>query len=129
MEAWRDRGAYAQSDYPRTEFGWSAEQSLRTGKYLYIQAPRQELYDQVADPKADQNMASLSPAVAAALATQLEAFRQKTGSQRKAPTTALDPAAQEKLGALGYMAGSRDDSEDRPLTKVPILRTKSSWPT
>jgi arylsulfatase A-like enzyme/cytochrome c-type biogenesis protein CcmH/NrfG len=111
VEAWRDRGAYAQSDYPRTEFGWSAEQSLRTGKYLYIQAPRQELYDQVADPKADQNMASLSPGVAAALATQLEAFRQKTGSQRKAPTTALDPAAQEKLGALGYMAGSRDDSE------------------
>jgi arylsulfatase A-like enzyme/Tfp pilus assembly protein PilF len=111
VEAWRDRGAYAQSEYPRTEFGWGAERSLRTGKYLYIQAPRRELYDQVADPKADQNMASLSPAVAAALANQLEAFRQKTGSQRKAPTAALDPMAQEKLGALGYMAGSRDDSE------------------
>jgi arylsulfatase A-like enzyme/Tfp pilus assembly protein PilF len=111
VEAWRDRPAYAESEYPRSNFGWSAERSLRTGKYLYIQAPRQELYDQVADPKADQNMASLSPAVAAALATQLEAFRQKTGSQRKAPKAALDPGAEEKLGALGYMAGSRDDSK------------------
>jgi arylsulfatase A-like enzyme/Tfp pilus assembly protein PilF len=111
VKAWRDRAAYAESEYPRSEFGWSAERSLRTGNYLYIQAPRRELYDQVSDPKADQNMASLSPAVAAALAAQLEAFRQKTGSQRKAPKAVLDPAAQEKLGALGYMAGSRDDSK------------------
>jgi arylsulfatase A-like enzyme/cytochrome c-type biogenesis protein CcmH/NrfG len=112
VEAWRDRAAYAQSEYPRTEFGWSAERSLRTGKYLYIQAPRRELYDQVGDPRADRNMASLSSAVAAALATQLESFRQKTSSQRKAPKAVLDPAAQEKLGALGYMAGSRDESKE-----------------
>ena len=103
--------AYAQSKYPRTEFGWSEERSLRTGKYLYIQAPRRELYDQATDPKADHNLASSSAAVADTLASQLEAFRQKTASHREAPKTALDPAAQEKLGALGYMASGKDASQ------------------
>jgi tetratricopeptide (TPR) repeat protein len=103
IEPWRDQ-AYAESEYPRTEFGWSAERSLRTGKYLYVQAPRRELYDQAADPQADHNLASSSIAVADTLSSELEAFRQKTASQREAPQAALDPAAQEKLGALGYMA-------------------------
>ena len=127
MESWRDRTAYAQSEYPRTEFGWSAERSLRTGKYLYIQAPRRELYDQSADPKADNNLASCSAAVVDTLATQLEAFRQKTTSQRDAPKAALDPAAQEKLGALGYMAsgrgvskGSAADQGADPKDKIEI---------
>jgi arylsulfatase A-like enzyme/tetratricopeptide (TPR) repeat protein len=110
MEAWRDRAAYAQTEYPHTEFGWSPERSLRTGKYLYIQAPRRELYDQEADPKADHDLSSSSAAVAGTLASQLQAFRQKTTSQREAPKAALDPAAQEKLGALGYMASGKGAS-------------------
>jgi tetratricopeptide (TPR) repeat protein len=110
-EAWRDRAAYAQSDVPRVEFGWSAEQSLRTGKYLYIQAPRRELYDQAADPKADHDLASSSAAVADTLASQLDAFRKKTANQRETPHVALDPTAQQKLGALGYMASGRNTSE------------------
>jgi tetratricopeptide (TPR) repeat protein len=109
---WRDRAAYAQSDVPRIEFGWSAEQSLRTGKYLYIQAPRRELYDQAADPKAAHDLASSSVAVADTLASQLETFRMKTTSQREAPHAALDPTAQQKLGALGYMASGGNVSQE-----------------
>ena len=56
-DSWRDRPAYAESDYPHIAFGWSALQSLRTGKYLYIQAPRRELYDQTVDPEAEHNLA------------------------------------------------------------------------
>jgi arylsulfatase A-like enzyme/Flp pilus assembly protein TadD len=111
VEAWHDRAAYAQSDVPRIEFGWSAEQSLRAGKYLYIQAPRRELYDQAADPKADHNLASSSAAVADTLASELRTFRQRTTSQREAPKPALDPTAQQKLGALGYMASGGNVSE------------------
>jgi arylsulfatase A-like enzyme len=40
-----DRPAYAETDYPRNTYGWSPLRALRTGKYLYIKAPRQELYD------------------------------------------------------------------------------------
>jgi len=110
-DAWRDRAAYAQSDVPEIEFGWSAEQSLRTGKYLYIEAPRRELYDQKADPKADHDLTSSSVAVADTLASQLETFRKKTASQHEAPRVTLDPTAQQKLGALGYMASGRNVSE------------------
>ncbi|MGA7561237.1 MAG: sulfatase-like hydrolase/transferase [Terriglobales bacterium] len=127
VDAWRDRAAYSESEVPRTEFGWSAERSLRTGKYLYIQAPRRELYDQASDPKADHSLASSSAAVADTLASQLEAFRRKTASQREAPKAAPDPTAQEKLGALGYMAsdkgGSKDSAADQgadPKDKIEI---------
>lgn len=105
-DSWHDRPAYAQADYPHIAYGWSALQSLRTGKYLYIQAPQRELYDEAADPKAEHNLASASAAVADTLAGKLQAFRQKTTSKREAPRMAADPAAQEKLAALGYVASS-----------------------
>jgi arylsulfatase A-like enzyme/Flp pilus assembly protein TadD len=107
-DAGTERVAYAETDYPRTEYGWSSEQALRTGKYLYIRAPRRELYNQTVDPKADHNLAASSAAVADTLASQLEAFRQKTSSNREALKAALDPAAEEALGALGYMTSRRD---------------------
>ncbi|MGA7851043.1 MAG: sulfatase-like hydrolase/transferase [Terriglobales bacterium] len=111
MHAWRDRAAYAQSDVPWIEYGWSAERSLRTGKYLYIQAPRRELYDQETDPRAEHNLSSSFAAVADTLASRLETFRQKTASQREAPQVAVDPAAQQNLRALGYMASGRATSK------------------
>ncbi|MBZ5665983.1 MAG: sulfatase-like hydrolase/transferase [Acidobacteriia bacterium] len=101
----RDRPAYAESDYPHTAFGWSAERSLRTGKYLYIQAPRQELYDQRADPNALHDLSGTSTAVSGTLAGEVNAFRAKTSSSREAPKAAVDPTAQEKLAALGYVSG------------------------
>jgi arylsulfatase A-like enzyme len=126
-KAWGE--AYAESDYARTEYGWSAEQALRTGKYLYIQAPRRELYEEGADANAEHNLASSSAAVADTLASQLEDFRQKTSSQREAPKPALDAQAQEVLGALGYMASTRvvskataADQASDPKDKIEIVR-------
>ncbi len=105
-----ERAAYSESDYPQHTFGWSSLRALRTGKYLFIDAPRQELYDQAADPKAEHNLASTSGAVASTLASQLEAFRQKTASAGEAPALAEDPELQQKLAALGYIAGSTSTS-------------------
>ena len=123
-ESVRDRTAYAESDYPRIAFAWSPERSLRTGKYLYVQAPRRELYDQAQDPKADHNLAPSSLAVADTIASQLEAFRQKTASTREAPKAVLDPAAQAKLGALGYMASGRDVARALPGNEGPDPKDK-----
>ena len=36
---------------------------LRTGKYLFVRAPRRELYDESHDPGAEHNLAATSPAV------------------------------------------------------------------
>jgi len=127
VEPWRDRPAYAQADYPRSAFRWSALQSIRTGKYLYIQAPRRELYDDTVDPKAEHNLAPESAAVADTLAGRIEALQQKTTSQREAPKVTVDPKSQEKLAALGYVAGDSNvpkagasDQGPDPKDKVEI---------
>ena len=115
--SWRNRATYAESDYPQIAFGWSALQSLRTGKYLYVQAPKRELYDQTVDPKAEHNLASTSVAVADTLAGQVHAFLDKTTSKREAPklsdekVAALDPALQQKLASLGYVTGGSHIAE------------------
>jgi arylsulfatase A-like enzyme len=110
---WHDRPAYSQAEYP-LDFGWSALRSLRAEKYLYVQAPRRELYDETKDPKAENNLAVSSGAVADTLAGQLQTLRQKTASQRIVSKSVLDPAAQEKLGALGYMGSGGDTAKTNP---------------
>ena len=107
--AWQDRGAYSQADYGHLAFAWSAEQSLRSGKYLYIQAPRRELYDDAVDPRAAHNLAPASPAVADTLAARLRDFQEKTTNTRQTPKSTMDEAKIKKLAVLGYMA-SRGDS-------------------
>jgi arylsulfatase A-like enzyme/Flp pilus assembly protein TadD len=99
-----DRPAYAESDYPHRTFGWSSLRALRTGKYLFVEAPRKELYDQSADPKAEHNLSPTSVAVTNTLASQLDAFRQKTITSKEAPKVTADPGLQERLNALGYVA-------------------------
>jgi len=103
---WHDRPAYAETDYPHTAFGWSALQSLRTGKYLYVQAPRRELYDEVADAKAEHNLAAESTAAADTLASRLDGIRQKTSSHREAPKAAVDPMANENWPRLDTFQGA-----------------------
>jgi arylsulfatase A-like enzyme/Tfp pilus assembly protein PilF len=104
-EAWPD-WAYAQADYAHLAYGWAALRSVRTGKFLYIQAPHRELYDQSGDPAARDNLAPASAAVAGMLAEKLEVFRQKTTSTRQAPKADLDPATIKELAALGYIVSA-----------------------
>jgi len=98
-----ERAIYSETDYPRRAFGWSTLRSWRAGKYLYVQAPRRELYDQSVDPKALHNLAPESKAVADTVEAQLDAFHNKTSSaQTEQPK--LDPAQAEDLRSLGYLA-------------------------
>jgi choline-sulfatase len=100
-----DRPAYAETDYPYRAFSWSPLQAWRAGKYLYVQAPQRELYDQVTDPGALRNLADKSTAVAATMASQLEDFHHKTSSA--APEQAgITPDQAEKLQALGYITSN-----------------------
>jgi arylsulfatase A-like enzyme/Tfp pilus assembly protein PilF len=113
-----DRNAYAETDYPHRAFGWSALRAMRTGKYLYIQAPDRELYNQTTDPQAAQNLAADSKAVADTLAGQLKDFRDKT-SQTTIELAKPDPEQMQKLAALGYVASdSSSAADDKNLTGV-----------
>jgi len=104
-----DRPAYAETDYPHRAFNWSALRAIRTGKYLYIQAPQRELYNQASDPGETRNVANDSKAVADTLASELDHFRRKT-IQTLVDLAKPDPEQQQKLAALGYVASEASAS-------------------
>jgi arylsulfatase A-like enzyme/Tfp pilus assembly protein PilF len=129
-KVWQDRGAYSQADYSHIAFDWSALQSIRTGKYLFIQAPRRELYEDAIDPGAKDNLAAKSPAVADTLAANMRAFEDKTANKQETPKAKMDEAKMKKLAVLGYMAARADspfaaphDAGADPKDKIEVANT------
>ncbi len=99
-----DAPAYARGDLSHQGFGWSPLESWRAGKYLYIRAPKPELYDLSADPGATRNLAQSSKATLETLASQLQAFDNrfaKDGGTAAGP--ALTSSEMQKLSSLGYV--------------------------
>jgi choline-sulfatase len=122
----QDRSEYAETDYPHRAFGWSSLRAWRAGKFLYIDAPQRELYNQPLDPEASHNLASSSPSVTDTMAAQLEEFHRNT-SRAGQTEVALTPRQAEQLQALGYVSSgsSKPESEEKqrgadPKDKVQI---------
>ena len=120
------RRVYSESSYGHLSFGWSKLQAWRTPKYLYIEAPDRELYDQSADPLALHNAASDSKAIADTAAAQVaEFYRQTKGGAPE--RRRLDMEQSESLRALGYVSSSSgtargEDTEggEDPKQKIAI---------
>jgi len=111
-----DLPAYAETEYPHRAFGWAGIRAMRTGKYLYIRAPKRELYDQTVDKKAEKNLAASSPAVTDTLGAQLDKFYDQTTSYHGKPQQAATTAEQsENLAALGYVSSSAAGQSQDPL--------------
>jgi arylsulfatase A-like enzyme len=99
-----DQPVYSTSDFPQRGFGWSSLESWRAGKYLYIRAPRPELYDLSSDPGATHNLAQSSKATLETIAAQLDAFdRRFSDSGKAAGGTELTSSEMQKLASLGYI--------------------------
>ena len=99
-----DQPVYASADFPQRAFGWSALESWRAGKYLYIKAPRPELYDVSADPGAAHNLAQTSKATLETIAGQLDAFdRRFSDSGNASSGPQLTSSEMQKLASLGYV--------------------------
>ena len=99
-----DQPVYSRSDLAQRGFGWSALESWRAGKYLYIRAPKPELYDLASDPGATRNLAQSSKATLDTMAGQLENFsRRVSGEGGKASNATLSSAEMQKLASLGYV--------------------------
>jgi len=122
-----DQPAYSRSDFPQQAFGWSTLESWRAGKYLYIRAPKPELYDLSADPGATRNLASTSKAILATMASQLEAFDSRFDQQSaKSDNRGLSSSEVQKLASLGYVGLEKQPSSSQsgptgmdPKDKIP----------
>lgn len=111
-----DLPAYAETDYPHRAFGWSSIRSMRSGKYLFVRAPRRELYDDARDPGAEHNLATASPAVTDTLQAQLDQFRDQTSSyHQKSDQPTVTPEQSENLSALGYVGSTPGTASTDPL--------------
>ncbi len=106
-----DLPVYSRSDFPRQAFGWSVLESWRAGKYLYIRAPKPEIYDLSADPNATHNLAQSSKAILQTIAAQLDAFDSRfDNSHAKASGTELSSSEMQKLASLGYVGLQKSPS-------------------
>ena len=102
-----DQPVYSRIDLPPRGFGWSPLESWRAGKYLYIRAPKPELYDLTADPGAAHNLAQSSKAALDTMAAQLDSFdrnydRHFSGEAGKS-SAELSSSEMQKLASLGYI--------------------------
>jgi choline-sulfatase len=99
-----DQPVYSMSNFPQQGFGWSALEAWRAGKYLYIKAPKPELYDLAADPGATRNLAQTSKATLETIAGQLDAFdRRLSDSGTTSRSSELTSSEMQKLASLGYV--------------------------
>jgi arylsulfatase A-like enzyme/Tfp pilus assembly protein PilF len=99
-----DQPVYSRSDLSQRGFGWSPLESWRAGKYLYIRAPKPELYDLTTDPGATRNLAQSSKATLDTMAGQLDNFdRRFSGETGKSSSAQLNSAEMQKLASLGYV--------------------------
>jgi choline-sulfatase len=98
-----DPPVYSRSDLPQRGFGWSPLESWRAGKYLYIRAPKPELYDLTADPGAAHNLAQSSKATLDTMAAQLDGFDRHFSGEAGKSSAELSSSEMQKLASLGYV--------------------------
>jgi len=98
-----DQPVYSRSDLPQRGFGWSPLESWRAGKYLYIRAPKPELYDLTADPGAAHNLAQSSKATLDTMAAQLDNFDRRFSGEAGKSSAELSSSEMQKLASLGYV--------------------------
>jgi choline-sulfatase len=130
-----DQPVYSRSDLPQRGFGWSALESWRASKYLYIRAPKPELYDLTADPGATHNLAQSSKATLDTMAAQLDNFDRHFSGESGKACAELSSSELQKLASLGYAglqksscaaaAVAGTDPKDKIATANKVLEATS----
>ena len=121
-----EQAVYSEAMYSRYHFGWSELIALTDGRFRYIKAPREELYDLQRDPHERDNIAGERPPARQALRGALD--RLVAGQTLQAPTE-VSADARERLQALGYVGAQTDvstapgDTLPDPKDKRQILET------
>jgi arylsulfatase A-like enzyme len=106
-------GVFAESHTPRIQYGWSGLRAFVAGPTKLIEAPRAELFDLVADPHEQQDLAAARPAEVDAARRSLAQLVQR--ARDAAPHVSGERAVSEEemaqLRALGYAASGRRAEE------------------
>lgn len=104
------RRIYSETFYPRIHLGWSELRSLIDDHHHYIQAPKSELYDVVADPHEKNDLSASERRVTASMRAEIAKY--PAGIQE---LQHVDPEDAAKLAALGYLGSVHATSSNEPL--------------
>jgi arylsulfatase A-like enzyme/Flp pilus assembly protein TadD len=119
-----DRPLYAETSFPRYQYRWSDLRSVIVDTLHYIEAPRPELYDLVADPAETRNLLPGRPVPDA-----MTAALQEVGAGIES-TAELTPEELAQLASLGYVGASSEDTgrgDDLPDGKDHIEAAEALW--
>jgi len=120
-----NEAAYSETFYPFSSFGWNPLHALETARYHYIDAPEPELYDLSTDPEEKKNLVAQQTATVAVLKEKLQERQRDRPYAAAAPqSSGLNPEAQEKLRALGYVAYRAPVSAEALAKGLPDPKSK-----
>jgi arylsulfatase A-like enzyme/predicted Zn-dependent protease len=98
-----ETSVYSEALYARYHFGWSELTAITDGRYRYIKAPREELYDLQSDPGERINLAGDRPPQRQTLRGTLDRLTSGARFQAARP---IPVDARERLQALGYVGAA-----------------------
>ncbi len=127
---WRGNGAaapgiaYAETFAPLFDHGWSPLFAARSKEFLYVRAPRPELYAVGPDSRELHNLFEVHPKFARATADAFEYAVAPLAAIAPGEASPIDARTAEKLRALGYAVadGPVAASGTDPKDGLPALR-------
>ncbi|HET9099344.1 MAG TPA: sulfatase-like hydrolase/transferase [Acidobacteriaceae bacterium] len=98
--------SYEETLYPKINMGWSELRGIHTAHWMYIRAPRPELYDLDQDPGENHNVVDAHPKEYRELDAQLKkASRLGSSGTETVDLKQMDEQTMNQLKSLGYTAG------------------------
>lgn len=125
--------SYEETLYPKLSFNWAELRGIHTTRWMYVRAPKPELYDLSDDPGELHNVIDAHPKEYRELEQQLKALgRLGADGTETVKLTPMDDKTTEQLRSLGYVGG--DVNQDiqlngkgaDPKDQVGILRILSA---
>jgi arylsulfatase A-like enzyme/Flp pilus assembly protein TadD len=117
------RDVYAETVYPRAA-GWSPLHALVEDRWKLIASSEAELYDVVADPAEQTNVAGARPEIVRAMQSKLDQLKAAAGDSASPAT--VSPEAAARLRALGYVAAAPSPPASDAGSPNPALHV-ASW--
>ena len=116
-----ETAVYSETRYGRNRFGWSDLVSITDGRFQYIRAPREELYDTQRDPHQRGNLAGEAGSALKKLAELQDSLGRLLGEE-PAPTS-----GEQESGAAAIDPKARLEIAESYRTALDLI-TRRQWP-
>jgi arylsulfatase A-like enzyme/Flp pilus assembly protein TadD len=98
--------SYEETLYPKINMGWSELRGIHTADWMYVRAPKPELYDLDKDPGEVNNIIDAHPKEYRKLEAQLKKLSLLGNSDtEKVVANKMDQQTMKQLESLGYVSG------------------------